>query len=387
MKIKFLGGAGESNRSCFLLETDQARILIDCGINKEADTEFYQYPLDLKEIAADIDAVFLTHCHIDHCGAIPYLIEHGFQGLIYTSSPTKCLVPSFWLEWENTLKKELSHSITEYDKKVEWVELPMNSHSTWHDLPHLNLSFQYGRAGHTLGSLWFMFSAVNRTVFFSGDYQVASPQLTFDYPQAECVDVAVMDGAYGRRLRDPFLFVKLGMDALTTGRKLGIITQPHGKGLSMLVELEKKSVFAGRDIYLSPAYKEAMSQYLNEGEWWKKEVQNVGELLWKRHVSQWEDTPIIAATEKEFVEMKRMYDAQLTRRILFLPFYPVHPFYEETLSVVEHLQPSLTCVVHANRKISRSLVRQMERDNQRAIAPVAGDQVEVVSKQVNNNYK
>ena len=88
MKLHFLGAAHEVTGSCTLLTTGHHRILVDCGMEQGAD--MYENP-DLPLLPGDIDAVLLTHAHIDHSGRIPMLVARGFKGPIYTTGATAAL--------------------------------------------------------------------------------------------------------------------------------------------------------------------------------------------------------------------------------------------------------------------------------------------------------
>ncbi|HBC91859.1 MAG TPA: MBL fold hydrolase, partial [Pelotomaculum sp.] len=88
MKLRFLGAAGTVTGSCFYLETAQSSILVDCGL--------FQGTKDIRERnygsflvpPRNIDAVLITHAHIDHCGLFPKLVKYGFQGRVYATYPT-----------------------------------------------------------------------------------------------------------------------------------------------------------------------------------------------------------------------------------------------------------------------------------------------------------
>ena len=89
MKIQFLGGAGTVTGSKTLVEHNELRILIDCGMFQGLKTlrELNWEPLAVH--SSSIDFVLLTHGHLDHCGWLPRLVNEGFQGKIFCTSPTK----------------------------------------------------------------------------------------------------------------------------------------------------------------------------------------------------------------------------------------------------------------------------------------------------------
>ncbi|MBI3305751.1 MBL fold metallo-hydrolase, partial [Candidatus Nomurabacteria bacterium] len=91
IKITFCGGAGTVTGANFLLEVEDKKILVDCGLTQgfklADDINWDPFPYDVKAI----DILFITHAHIDHLGRIPKLIHEGFRGKIYSTEPTRAL--------------------------------------------------------------------------------------------------------------------------------------------------------------------------------------------------------------------------------------------------------------------------------------------------------
>ena len=85
-----LGGFGEVGRSCMLLTTHESKILLDCGINPGAKSSLNAFPrLDWANIdLGELDAIVLSHAHLDHTGFLPVIFKYGYKGPIYCSEPT-----------------------------------------------------------------------------------------------------------------------------------------------------------------------------------------------------------------------------------------------------------------------------------------------------------
>lgn len=91
MKLVIAGGVGEHGRSCFWVQGSAFSFLVDCG--KMADTPEDPYPRLTREQIGRLDAVFLTHSHADHTGALPWLVENGFRGPVIAAGATLRQLP------------------------------------------------------------------------------------------------------------------------------------------------------------------------------------------------------------------------------------------------------------------------------------------------------
>src|SRR6266566_6263031 len=86
MELAFLGGATTVTGSQYLLDTGDARVLIDCGMFQGSPNETVRNRLPFAYDPREIDALLLTHAHLDHCGLIPHLVANGFAGLIHMTA-------------------------------------------------------------------------------------------------------------------------------------------------------------------------------------------------------------------------------------------------------------------------------------------------------------
>ncbi len=107
IRVSFLGASRQVGRTCFLLQTPESRILIDCGIDPgEEGSESYPF-LDAPEFNIhELDAVIVSHSHLDHSGLIPYLFKYGYVGPIYCTAPTRDIMALLQLDMVKIARSE-----------------------------------------------------------------------------------------------------------------------------------------------------------------------------------------------------------------------------------------------------------------------------------------
>ena len=172
MKLFIAGGVGEHGRNCFLAQSDTINFLVDCG--KMADTPEDPYPRLTPDMIKPLDAVFLTHSHADHTGALPWLFENGFDGTVIATGETLRQLP--------------------FDVKKSAV---LNELCPGQSGQFGGLAIGWGRSGHCAGSVWYRFSENQKTIFFSGDYTEDTLVYACDPIRGMKADLAVLDCAYG----------------------------------------------------------------------------------------------------------------------------------------------------------------------------------------------
>ena len=153
IRIIPLGGFRQVGRSCLLVETPKSKVLIDCGVAPGGQNSDAYPLLSTKEFdPADLDAIILSHAHLDHCGFVSYLYEYGYEGPLYCTSPTLDLFALLSLDYIDVIQKNavtppftakgvkeaVRHSIA-----LEYGEVSDVA-------PDVRLTFQ--NAGHILGS-------------------------------------------------------------------------------------------------------------------------------------------------------------------------------------------------------------------------------------------
>lgn len=153
IRLSCLGASRQVGRACFLLQTPESRVLIDCGIDAgQEGPEMYPY-LDAPEFnISEIDAIIVTHSHLDHSGLIPYLFKFGYQGPVYCTLPTRDVMALLQLDMikiQRNEGKEPIYTSEEVRQMVLHTICPDYEEVT--DItPDVRLTFY--NAGHILGS-------------------------------------------------------------------------------------------------------------------------------------------------------------------------------------------------------------------------------------------
>ena len=222
MKIEFIGGAQTVTGSQHLLYINGKKILLECGLFQGRRNETYDKNKNFKFNPAEIDALILSHAHIDHSGNIPNLVSKGFKGLIYATSATVDLCQIMLrdsahlqekdIEWVNKKKLKKGEEPIEPLYVLEDVEKAMEQfvgvqYNRTIDL-FSGIRFTFRDAGHILGSAGVHLEieeAGNKKINFgfSGDIGrpdspvIKSPDVLRD------LDVLIMESTYGNRLHSP----------------------------------------------------------------------------------------------------------------------------------------------------------------------------------------
>ncbi len=224
MHITFLGAAGEVTGSCFLVETENVRFLVDCGLFQGMGSDEKNRKalnLDVRKL----DFALLTHAHIDHSGLLPLLVGRGFDGPIYTTRATCDLLEVMLLDSAHIQEKEAEWA-RERERRGETlrnpdsvnpfytVEQARNSlrqlHGVGYDVevrPRPTVKVRFRDAGHILGSaileVWLETEGVTRKLVFSGDLGQPGHPLMNDPTPIEQADYLVVESTYGNRLHKP----------------------------------------------------------------------------------------------------------------------------------------------------------------------------------------
>lgn len=215
MKITFLGATGTVTGSKYLIEHEKKKILVDCGLfqgHKELRLRNWD---KLAVDPASIDAVILTHAHIDHSGYVPLLVKNGFKGKIYCSEATYSLC-NILLPDSARIHEEDARRANQYGYTKHEPALPLyTEEDAKRALRHFNtlgfgkpfyigdeLHFTFSRSGHILGSSFISLSDGNQAIVFSGDLGRSHDPIMNAPAKIQDADYLLIESTYGDRLHE-----------------------------------------------------------------------------------------------------------------------------------------------------------------------------------------
>ena len=204
VRITTLGCCREVGRASFILSTPETRVLIDCGDKPGSEDEvpYLQVPEALGSGANSLDAVVLTHAHLDHSALIPLLFKYGYDGPIYCTEPTRDLMGLLTLDYLDVAAKEGRAPPYESEMVREAIKhcIPLEYGDVTDIAPDIKLTLH--NAGHILGSSIAHFHIGDGlyNVAFSGDIHYKDTRLfngaVNEFPRVETL---VLESTYGGR--------------------------------------------------------------------------------------------------------------------------------------------------------------------------------------------
>jgi metallo-beta-lactamase family protein len=213
MKIKFLGGTGTVTGSKTLVESNGIRILIDCGqfqgIKPLRELNWEPLPI----LPNTIDFVLLTHGHLDHCGWLPRLVNQGFEGKIYCTSPTAAIAKLILLDSAKIQEEEAERANKEHYSKHEKAEPLYNVIQAEKVFPLFRvlktneevlldpeISAVFRNAGHIIGACSIELKLEGKTLVFSGDIGRDDDVLMYPPIKPKEADYVFLESTYGNRI-------------------------------------------------------------------------------------------------------------------------------------------------------------------------------------------
>jgi len=203
VRLTFLGGARQVGRSCLLLHTPVSKILLDCGIDVAAQVKDKFPHLDVSEFnIKEIDAIILTHGHLDHCGLVPYLFKMGYRGPVYMTTPTRDIASLIALDFIGVAYKKATQPLFSSKDVKEMVKhsICLSYNEVTDITPDIRLTFY--NAGHALGSAMVHLNIGNglHNLLYTGDMKFGRTRLLdsaiTSFPRLE---TEILESTYGSK--------------------------------------------------------------------------------------------------------------------------------------------------------------------------------------------
>jgi len=199
-RVTFLGGAREVGRSCLLLHTPESKVLLDCGINVAEGNNKFPI-LNVPEFnIKEIDAIILTHSHLDHSGMIPYLYKIGYRGPVYMTAPTRDVTALLALDFISVTYKQATQplfSVSDIKKMIKH-SITLDYREVCDITSDIRISFF--NAGHALGSSMVHINIGNglHNLLYTSDFKYGKTRLIDSPPTYfKRLETLIMEGTYG----------------------------------------------------------------------------------------------------------------------------------------------------------------------------------------------
>lgn len=202
IRISALGGFQQVGRSSSLVQTRESQVLLDCGINPGSSNSLLTFPrLDAPQFDLDtLDAVVISHSHLDHCGFLPFLFKYGYDGPVYCSAPTSNLMTLLQLDYLDVASKQ--GVMPPYDQRdvrqTVLHTIPLRYGAVTDIAPDVRLTLH--NAGHILGSsiVHLHIGEGLHNIVYTGDYKYGKTMLlepaVAEFPRVETI---LTESTYG----------------------------------------------------------------------------------------------------------------------------------------------------------------------------------------------
>jgi KH/beta-lactamase-domain protein len=287
--VKTLGAFQEVGRSCLLVETAESKIMLDCGIHPGSRYTWEAFPrVDWADVSpADIDAIVISHSHLDHMGFLPAMYKYGYDGPVYCTEPTLPLMTLLQNDFVKIAQIEGGRLIYEQkdirDEIAHTITLPYGMVTDVS--PDIKLVFN--NAGHILGSATVHLHIGDgaHNIVYTGDYKYGRTQLfdsaTWNYPRVETL---ITESTYGAKedimpVREEveMTFVNAINGTLKGGGKVLIPTPAVGRAQEILLVLDnymKNKVLVEAPVFVEGMISEATAIHVSYADYLSRELRS-----------------------------------------------------------------------------------------------------------------
>ena len=289
VRVTMLGAAREVGRSAVLVETRESQILVDCGINPGSTRPFEAFPrFDIAQFdPSNLDAVVISHAHLDHCGFLPFLYKYGFDGPVYCSVPNLNLMTLLQLDYLDVLSKQgLPLFYDQKDVRNSILHtIPLRFGVVTDIAPDIRLTLH--NAGHILGS-----SVVHlhvgegyHNIVYTGDFKYGKTVLleaaAKDFPRVETI---ITEATYSgpsdimpTREEAEERLVTIVNETLTRGGKVLIPVPAVGRAQEIMLVLDeymKRGMMKEAPVFIEGMISEATAIHTAYPEYLSREIRN-----------------------------------------------------------------------------------------------------------------
>jgi hypothetical protein len=280
-RMTFLGACREVGRSCLLVEAGGKTILIDAGIKLGPQD---QYPALEKGKAKHIDAIVISHAHLDHTAYLPHLFADGYRGPIYSTKPTRDLTQLLLADYHRICKAEKKRSFTQRHLNECMKSFKFLEHGKKHKIfPDVFITLH--RAGHILGASGVRLQHGETSLYFTGDFSMKDSSLLYKADtNIEPFDFLIMESTYGGRenLLPSLKFSAnklcgLVNQTIKRGGKALIPTFGVGRGQEVMIIVDnymKSGLIPEVPAYLDGMVRKANRIYRQNVLWLREEIPN-----------------------------------------------------------------------------------------------------------------
>jgi len=289
VRVSALGGFREVGRSAILLQTRESNVLLDCGINPGSTSPLDAFPrLDVSHFDIDaLDAVVISHAHLDHCGFLPFLFKYGYDGPVYCSAPTSNLMTLLQLDYLDVANKQ--GFMAPYDQKdvrdCVLHTLPLRYGAVTDISPDIRLTLH--NAGHILGSsiVHLHIGEGLHNLVYTGDYKYAKTTLleaaVAEFPRVETI---ITESTYGApndlmpsRIAAEEKLSSTINDTLERGGKVMIPVPAVGRAQEIMLIIDgymKRGLIREAPVFIEGMISEATAIHTAYPEYLAREVRN-----------------------------------------------------------------------------------------------------------------